>query len=115
MKAPQPEDWLPLTPAVFSVLLALGHEAMHGYAMMQELERRTGGREVLLPGSLYATLARMVVDGLVEEVTAPRGADRRRRYYRLTALGCAVASAEATRMRRLVALAEDQDLLPGTT
>ena len=112
-----PQDLLPLTPPVFHILLALGTESMHGYAIMQELERRTGGRATLLPGSLYATIARMVSDGLLEEVALRREAveDRRRRVYRLTRFGRAVATAEAARMGRLVKLAREQDLLRGTT
>jgi DNA-binding PadR family transcriptional regulator len=109
-----PEKLLPLSPPVFNVLLGLGGEARHGYGIMQELEQKTGGREVLLPGSLYATIARMVEQGLLEELAgeAEPGADRRRRYYRVTAFGRRVAAAEATRLRRLVDLARDEDLLP---
>ncbi len=119
---PGPDELLPLSPPVFHILLTLGDDAMHGYAIMQALERRTSGRETLLPGSLYATIARMVSDRLLEEVAAAdlAGAaqssmDRRRRYYRLTPFGRTVAQAEAARMRRLVELALEQDLLRGTT
>jgi DNA-binding PadR family transcriptional regulator len=109
-----PAELLPLSPPVFNILLVLGNEVMHGYAIMQEVERRTEGKETLLPGSLYATIARMVGEGLIEEVV-PRGEDEgRRRYYRRTRFGRAVARAEATRMGRLVALAREQDLVSGT-
>lgn len=113
MTTRDPDRLLPLSAPVFNVLLALGGSAMHGYAIMQELERKTEGREVLLPGSLYATIARMVEQGLLEELSgSPEpGADRRRRYYRVTPFGRAVASAEAIRLRRLVDLARDEDLL----
>jgi DNA-binding PadR family transcriptional regulator len=111
-----PADLLPLSPPVFAVLLTLAADTMHGYAIMQELERRTGGRETLLPGSLYATIARMVEEGLIQEVTSRRGTggDRRRRYYRATRWGRAVARAEAQRLGRLVELARQQNLLPGS-
>ena len=112
-----PEDLLPLSPPVFSILLTQGTQAMHGYAVMQELERRTEGREALLPGSLYTTIARMVDDELIEEVPAPAdepSTDRRRRFYKATRFGRAVARAEATRLDKLLQLARDQKLIRGT-
>jgi DNA-binding PadR family transcriptional regulator len=111
MTTRDPSELLPLTPPVFNILLALGSDVMHGYGIMQEVERRTGGQETLLPGSLYATMARMASDGLIEEVVQRGGSDRRRRLYRLTRFGRAVARAEATRMRLLVKLAREQKLL----
>jgi DNA-binding PadR family transcriptional regulator len=113
MAARDPAELLPLTPAVFNILLVLGSEAKHGYGIMQEVERRTGGREKLLPGSLYATIARMVEEGLIEEVAQRGVAERRRRSYRLTRFGRAVARAEALRMAQLVKRAREQDLFPG--
>jgi len=109
-----PAGLLPLSAPVFNILLVLGTEAMHGYGIMQEVERRTEGRETLLPGSLYATIARMVGEGLIEEVAARGETDARRRLYRRTRWGRAVARAEAERMGMLVALARKQDLLSGT-
>jgi DNA-binding PadR family transcriptional regulator len=112
MPTSDPNSRLPLSPPVFSILLTLGSKAMHGYAIMQELERRTDGRETLLPGSLYATIARMVADQLIEEVSAPdESTDRRRRFYRATGFGRSVARAEAHRLAGLVKLAREQRLL----
>jgi len=109
-----PDELLPLSPPVYHVLLALGGEALHGYAMMQAFEELTGGAEQLLPGTLYATLARMVQTGLIEETDPPdRGADARRRYYRATDLGRRVAAAETARMARLVEVARGRRLAPG--
>ncbi len=84
-----PETFLPLTAAEYHVLLALGNDALHGYGMMQALEDKTDGRDALLPGSLYTTLARMVEKGLLEELSEPPDpdADRRRRYYRAPRAG----------------------------
>ncbi len=115
MTTPDPESFLPLTPPEFHVLLALGDEALHGYAMMQSLAEKTGGREALLPGTLYTTVARMVKRGLLDELDeAPRpDADRRRRYYRVSPLGRAVARAESARLRRLLTVAERESLVPG--
>jgi DNA-binding PadR family transcriptional regulator len=112
MTPSDPNRLLPLSPPVFSILLTLGAEAMHGYAIMQELERRTDGRETLLPGSLYATIARMVDEQLIEEVRAPTTeTDARRRFYKATRFGRSVARAEAIRLAGLVRLAREQKLI----
>ena len=105
---------LPLSPPVYHVLLALGDDALHGYAMMQAFEAMTDGADQLLPGTLYATLARMVETGLLEESEPPSPeADARRRYYRATAFGRQVAAAETARMERLVGLARARRLVRG--
>jgi DNA-binding PadR family transcriptional regulator len=97
-----------LSAPVYNVLLALGTETRHGYAIMQHLTDLTGGAEELLPGTLYATLARMLESGLIEEAR-PRGDDDSggppRRHYRVTARGRALAQAETERMRRWVTVA----------
>ena len=109
-----PDELLPLSPPVYHVLLALGEDALHGYAMMQSFEELTGGAEQLLPGTLYATLARMVETGLIEETEpADAGADARRRYYRATGFGRRVAAAETARMARLVEVARTRRLVAG--
>lgn len=107
-----PERFLPLTAPEYHVLLALGDRALHGYGMMQALEDKTGGQDALLPGTLYATVARMVARGLLEELARPPelDADARRRYYRVSELGREVARAESARLRRLLAVAEREDL-----
>lgn len=109
-----PRDLLPLSPPVYHVLLALGDGALHGYAIMQAFEEMTGGAALLLPGTLYATLARMAETGLVEEVPPPPASeDARRRFYRVTVWGREVAVAESERMRALVEVARARHLLPG--
>lgn len=106
------DQLLPLSPPVYHVLLALGRRTLHGYAIMQVFDELTDGREEILAGTLYATLARMVESGLVVEADAPdAGADRRRRYYRATERGRALAGAESDRLRRLVRIAEAQRLV----
>ena len=114
MSRTDPETFLPLTTPEFHVLLSLGDDALHGYAMMQALEAKTDGRDALLPGTLYATLARMVERGLLEPLAEPPDpeADARRRYYRVTPLGKEVGRAEAERLRRLLAVAEQERLVP---
>lgn len=106
-----PDSHLPLTATAYHVLLALGDRAMHGYAMMQAIEAKTEGRDRLLPGSLYATIARMVGEGLLEESEPPPEADRRRRYYRVTSLGRSVARAESARLARLLEIARRESYL----
>jgi DNA-binding PadR family transcriptional regulator len=106
----------PLSPPVFHVLLALGEDALHGYAIMQRFEAITGGADQLLPGTLYVTLARMVEQGLIEATRAPAGhqsGGAPRRYYRLTTRGRAAGRAESERLRRLVQVAEERSWLPG--
>jgi DNA-binding PadR family transcriptional regulator len=112
--APTPEALLPLPPSEFQILLALADGERHGYAIMQEVEDRTGGEVRLGPGTLYGSIKRMLAAQLIEESGRRPAADRddeRRRYYRITALGRRVAIAEARRMERLVAAARAKRLL----
>jgi DNA-binding PadR family transcriptional regulator len=111
-----PTSFLPLTTPEYHVLLALGEGSLHGYAMIEAIEQKTGGQATLLPGTLYATLARMEERGMLEEVPPPEDAsDARRRYYRVTPLGREVARAESARLKGLLAVAEREDLLPRTS
>lgn len=109
---PEPESLLPLTPAVFHILLALADVDRHGYGIASEVSRRTDGDVKLGPGTLYGTLTRMLDAGLIEEKARARAAaDERRRYYTLTAFGRDVARAEARRLARLVDVARVKALL----
>jgi DNA-binding PadR family transcriptional regulator len=113
----KPEDFLPLTPAMFHILLALADKERHGYHIMREVEERTSGNVKLGPGTLYGSVKRMIADGLIEELDerpAPDLDDERRRYYRLTDLGFRVAGAEAQRLEQLVRSARAKKLLPRT-
>ena len=113
--AQSPHDLLPLTPAVFHILLALADGEKHGYAIMQEVSARTGGKLRLGPGTLYGSIKRMLEEELiVESAERPDPAldDERRRYYRLTERGRRVAEAEAQRLAQLVRVARAKDLLP---
>ena len=109
-----PEELLPLSPAVFHVLLALADAERHGYGIIKEVEARTDGRVRLGPGTLYGSIKRMIEEGLIEESDERPDAaldDERRRYYRLTGFGRRVASAEAERLEGLVASARAKSLL----
>lgn len=109
----RPERFLPLAPVWFEILLALAGGELHGYAVMQEVARRSGGAVTLHPGSLYRALARLVEDALIVELDArpATGDDERRRYYAITPLGRSVARAETERLRALVRAAEERALV----
>ena len=107
---------LPLPLATFHILLALCDDDRHGYAILQEVARRTGGELRLSAGTLYRSIQRMLEQGLLEEWRerpAPEQDDERRRYYRITPFGSAVARAEAERLNALVRLARAVGLAPG--
>jgi DNA-binding PadR family transcriptional regulator len=117
-RAKTPEDLLPLTPAVFHILLALSDGERHGYAIMQEVSADTGGSLQLGPGTLYGCLKRMLSAGLVEESDErpdPALDDERRRYYRLTDLGARSLRAEGERLASAVSAARAKRLFAGKT
>jgi DNA-binding PadR family transcriptional regulator len=112
---PTPEAMLPLQLSAFHILVALSDGDRHGYAIMQDVAERTGGAFRLNPGTLYTTIRRLLEQGLLEELDErpdPEEDDERRRYYRLTAFGRAVARAETARLDRLVTLAKRAGLAP---
>jgi DNA-binding PadR family transcriptional regulator len=90
-----PEDLLPLSPATLHVILALTSEDLHGYGIMLEVARQSGGAYKIGPGTLYDNLKKLLKLSLVEE--CPEGPDERRRYH-LTDFGNAVLSAETERL-----------------
>jgi DNA-binding PadR family transcriptional regulator len=109
-----PEEFLPLTPAVFHILLALADEEQHGYAIMQEVAETTGGRINMGPGTLYGTIKRLLEAGLIEESDQRPDAkndDERRRYYRLAGIGQRVVAAEAKRYEETAKVARRKQLL----
>lgn len=116
-RVPEPDGYLPLTPAVLDIVLALGDGELHGYGIMREVRRRSGGERRLAPGTLYRSLRQMQEKGLVEESEERPDADlddERRRYYRLTDLGRGVAVAEVERLEGLVRAARLKGLVPST-
>jgi DNA-binding PadR family transcriptional regulator len=105
-----PADLLPLSPAMFHVLVALADGDTHGYAIMKEVERLTSGAVRLSTGTLYGIIKRLAADGLIREpVRAARGDERRRRYV-LTPFGRDVARAEAARLEQTIAIARRKPL-----
>ena len=108
------ESYLPLTPAVLHVLLALADGEKHGYIISKEIVRRTGGKVRLSAGTLYGIIKRLLDDGMIEESdNRPDFSldDQRRRYYRLTKQGRDVAEAEAERLQRVLAMARAKHVL----
>jgi DNA-binding PadR family transcriptional regulator len=109
------DAFLPLPPATFHILLALAEEDRHGYAIIQDVAVRTDGALKLSPGTLYRSIQRMLDQGLLQEThdrPAPELDDERRRYYRITTLGTAVAKAEARRLTQLVRMARARGFAP---
>jgi DNA-binding PadR family transcriptional regulator len=112
-----PRAWLPLSPTVLHVLLALVDGDKHGYAIIKEVRRRTDGDVDLGASSLYAVLKRLLADDLVVETDErpdPALDDERRRYYRLTPFGHAVAAEELRRLESVIAQARAKRLVWST-
>jgi DNA-binding PadR family transcriptional regulator len=111
-----PQKHLPLSPAAFTILVALRDGEKHGYAILRDVNDNTQGAVRLLPGTLYNLLKRMLDDGWIEESGErpdPLLDDERRRYYRLSGLGNQVVQLEAQRLARLVGVARQHGLLTG--
>jgi DNA-binding PadR family transcriptional regulator len=111
---PKPADLLPLPPATFHILMTVADQDRHGYAIIQEVASRTDGAVKLSAGTLYRSIQRMLEQGLLVEAVerpAPDEDDERRRYYRITEFGTAVARAEAKRLSDLVRLAHARGLV----
>ena len=109
-----PEAMLPLTPAMFHILLALADGERHGYSIMQEIAAQTQGKMRIGPTTLYRSIKSMLAEGLIVEVDErpdPTLDDERRRYYRLTPFGQRVAVAEAQRLEQVVAVARKKPML----
>ena len=96
---------LPLTPAVFHILLALFGKERHGYDIMQQVKADSGDAVKMGPGTLYGSLDRMIAAGLVVQSNTR---DPRRIYYQLTALGQAALKAESERLTNVAAVARRQ-------
>jgi DNA-binding PadR family transcriptional regulator len=107
---------LPLPTATFHILISLSDEDRHGYAIIQDVEFRTGRELKLSAGTLYRSIQRMLEQGLIEETRerpAPELDDERRRYYRITRFGVEVAKAESRRLAALLKLARARGFTPG--
>jgi len=110
-----PNEFLPLTPAVFNILLALADGEKHGYGIMLEVEANTKGQVLMGPGTLYGSIKRMLQADLIEEsnerVDPEMDDPRRRSYYRLTDLGRRILRMEAERLASQVQIAKTKKIL----
>ena len=110
------DELLPLPSATFHILMALSEDDRHGYGIILDVAASTGGTLKLSPGTLYRSIQRMLEQGLILETRerpAPDQDDERRRYYRITPFGRAVARAEARRLSQLLRLARASGFAPG--
>jgi DNA-binding PadR family transcriptional regulator len=113
---PDPATLLPLPAATFHILMALAGDDRHGYAIIQDVAARTNGELKLSAGTLYRSIQRMLEQGLILETSErpdPELDDERRRYYRITPFGVAVARAETRRIAQLLKLAQQSRFAPG--
>jgi DNA-binding PadR family transcriptional regulator len=113
----KPESMIPLSPAVFNILLALADGEKHGYGIMLEVEHNTGGQVNMGPGTLYGSIKRMLKAGFIfesDERPDPELDDQRRRYYGLTDLGRRVLKAESQRLVDQVAVLQIKGVLEGS-
>ena len=102
-----------MAPAVFQILIALADQPLHGYGIMLDIAERSDGKVKLSPGTLYGSIKQMLEDGLIEEVARrPADDDERRRYYRITPHGTAIAKAETRRLGQLVKMARAVGFAP---
>ena len=109
------DELLPLPPVTFHILVALAGGERHGYAIIQDIAARTDGELKIQAGTLYRSIQRMLEQGLLvetQERPAPEEDDERRRYYRITPFGEAVARAETRRLTELVRLARASGFVP---
>ena len=109
-----PADLLPLSPAMFHVLVALADGDTHGYAIMKEVEHLTSGAVRLSTGTLYGIIKRLLADGLIRETAVRTGRGGERRSYALTPFGRDVARAEAARLEQTIAIARRKPLFRRT-
>jgi len=106
--------FLPLHKENFHILVSLADQDRHGYSIMQDIAARSDGAVRISASTLYGAIRKLLESGLIEELSErpdPKRDDERRRYYRLSAMGWAVAKAEAKRLERLLADARAMGLL----
>ena len=116
MNAETVQSELPLTPLTFQILLALADQERHGYGVIKEIERQSGGTMAPATGALYLAAQRLLESSYIEESEDrpdPELDDRRRKYYRLTQFGRSVAAAETKRMVDLAGIAFQKHLVDG--
>ena len=109
-----PESYLPINPRDYLILFALTSGQRHGYGIVKEVERDSGGTVRLDPANLYRSIKRLIRDGLVSDESHPRdagGDNERRRYYAITEIGRRVVKLEAARLAELADAARARNLI----
>jgi DNA-binding PadR family transcriptional regulator len=96
---------IPLTPAVFYVLLSLSSGPKHGYAIMQETNTLSEDSFQMGPATLYSTIQRLVALQLIDEISDGNAEDSRRRYYELTKIGRLLLESDVSRMNAVARMA----------
>ena len=89
---------LPLSPVTLHILLALANGELHGYGIMLEIKRQSGGEYKIGPGTLYGNLKRLLAEDLVEESQPENPKIGDRRTFKMTVLGHSILSAEVERL-----------------
>lgn len=109
---PEINQQLPLTPAVFQILLALSDGPKHGYLIMKEVESSTDNLIPMGPGTLYGSIKRMIESELIKETNPPETeTDSRRRYYQINHFGRLVLEAEINRLQKQIQIAQKKNIL----
>lgn len=88
-----------LTEAVYYILLSL-QEPLHGYGIIQNVDKLSGGRVRLAAGTLYGALNTLLDKGWIRALE--NEADSRKKEYRITEAGLDVLKAEVRRLRELL-------------
>ncbi len=109
-----PESFLPLTPIIFHILMALTTDDRHGYGIIKEVEAITDGQVIIQTGTLYQAIKRLLKSSLIEAVESkidPQLDDERRRYYALSGLGKKVLNEEVLRLEQMLRLAQSRKIV----
>lgn len=97
--------YVPMTETGFYILLCL-QNPMHGYSIVQKVEKLTDGEIRLSPGTMYGSLSKMEKDGLIQFVRE----EEKRKIYHITDLGREVLKLELKRIERLYRTAKEEAL-----
>lgn len=88
-----------LTEAVYYILLSL-MEPLHGYGIMQNVERLSNGRVHLAAGTLYGAISTLLEKGWITALNGDN--DSRKKEYQITDIGKSVLQGEINRLEELL-------------
>ena len=88
-----------LTEAVYYILLSLT-DPLHGYGIMQNVEKLSGGRVRLAAGTLYGAINTLLEKGWITAL--PGEKDSRKKEYQITAEGRMALMDEIARLTELL-------------